>query len=70
MGTFLSQPVTEQETDEALLPNAHGLSYGVSSMQGWRSGTEGQRDAIAAIAALSSLLPSSPSWSPSPLLLP
>ena len=42
MGTFLSQPVTEQETDELLSPNEQGLSYGVSSMQGWRSGKSSQ----------------------------
>ena len=34
MGTILDKPVTEKEDTEE--GEAHGLRYGVSSMQGWR----------------------------------
>ena len=34
MGTLLDKPVTEKEDTEE--GEAHGLRYGVSSMQGWR----------------------------------
>jgi len=38
MGTFLSTPVTEFESEGG--SEADGLVYGVSAMQGWRSGME------------------------------
>ncbi|KAF0682949.1 Aste57867_24962 [Aphanomyces stellatus] len=37
MGNFLSSPRTEKET---LVGDGNGISYGVSSMQGWRSAME------------------------------
>jgi len=34
MGTLLDKPITEKEHSES--GSSHGLTYGVSSMQGWR----------------------------------
>jgi hypothetical protein len=37
MGTFLSVPVTDVESEEGSSSDL-GLAFGVSAMQGWRSG--------------------------------
>ena len=41
MGTFLSVPVTDVETEEGSSSEL-GLAFGVSAMQGWRSGEFGK----------------------------